>query len=138
MARVLVVDDDPSICSAMQSWLEIRGFEVIQADGAISGLEVLERTLVDVMVVDIFMPGMYGFESIRAFHQRAPGVPLIAISGLMFRDHLTPAPDFLRMATSLGATFCLRKPFKPSELLMAIDGCLARDPMPLRTGTGGP
>lgn len=136
MVRVLVVDDDPSICAAMRTWLECRGYDVVHADGPIPGLDVLEQAKFDVMIVDIFMPGMYGFESIRAFHQRAPNVPLIAISGLMFRDHLTPAPDFLRMATSLGATCCLRKPFTPSQLVDAIETSL-RPEAPLAVARRG-
>jgi CheY-like chemotaxis protein len=124
--RILVVDDDPQICSSVRAWLEGGGHQVILADGGISGLSALEKKGVfDVMIVDIFMPGMNGFESIRAFHQRAPTVPIIAISGLMFRDHQTPAPDFLRMALNLGAAYCLRKPFKPSELLAAVEHCLS-------------
>jgi CheY-like chemotaxis protein len=77
------------------------------------------------MIVDIFMPHMRGFESVRVFHQRAPMVPLIAISGYVFVEQRTPAPDFLRMALELGATRCLRKPFTPKTLLTVIDQCLA-------------
>jgi CheY-like chemotaxis protein len=68
------------------------------------------------MIVDIFMPHMRGFESVRVFHQRAPMVPLIAISGYVFAEQRTPAPDFLRMALELGATRCLRKPFTPTSV----------------------
>lgn len=76
------------------------------------------------MIVDIFMPQMRGFESIRLFRQRAPTVPLIAISGYVFAEQRTPAPDFLRMALELGATRCLRKPFRPAELFVVISSCL--------------
>jgi CheY-like chemotaxis protein len=134
MPRILVVDDDPLICSSIRSWLQVGGFEVVLADGGFSGLSALERAVFDVMVVDIFMPGMNGFESIRAFHQRAPTVPIIAISGLMFRDHHAPAPDFLRMALNLGAAYCLRKPFKPTELLAAIEHCLSEPASTLKHG----
>jgi CheY-like chemotaxis protein len=58
------------------------------------------------------------------FHQRAPTVPLIAISGYVFAEQRKPAPDFLSMALRLGATRCLRKPFTPSTLLSVIDACL--------------
>jgi CheY-like chemotaxis protein len=136
MPRILVVDDDPLICSSIRSWLGAGGFEVVLADGGLSGLRAVEEGVFDVMVVDIFMPGMNGFESIRAFHQRAPNVPIIAISGLMFRDHHAPAPDFLRMALNLGAAYCLRKPFKPRELMTAIEQCLS-EPARLKECSGG-
>ncbi len=78
----------------------------------------------DLMIVDIFMPGMRGFESVRTFHERAISTPLIAISGYAFASTRTPAPDFLRMTLELGATRCLRKPFRPATLLAVVNTCL--------------
>jgi CheY-like chemotaxis protein len=125
MSRILIVDDDPLIRSAIRVWLEDKGFEVVIADGAESGLDALENGTFDLMIVDIFMPHMHGFESVRLFHQRAPRVPLIAISGYVFAENRLPAPDFLSMALDLGASRCLRKPFTPSTLLTVIYTCLS-------------
>jgi CheY-like chemotaxis protein len=125
LARILVVDDDPLVSSAIRAWLETRGFEVVTADGGASGLKALEESAFDLLIVDIFMPNMHGFESVRVFHQRAPDVPLIAISGYVFAEQRAPAPDFLRMALELGATRCLRKPFTATTLLKMIEICLA-------------
>jgi CheY-like chemotaxis protein len=124
MARILVVDDDPSVGAAVQMWLENKNYEVTLADGGVSGLNALANGDFDLMVVDIFMPGMNGFESVRVFHQHAPSIPLIAISGYVFREHHSPAPDFLRMALDLGASCCLHKPFTPTQLFRAVDTCL--------------
>jgi CheY-like chemotaxis protein len=124
MRRILVVDDDPLVSQTMQLWLRRQGFDVVTADGAASGLAALKRGDFDLMIIDIFMPHMHGFESVRLFHQSAPAVPLIAISGYAFAESLSPAPDFLRMALGLGATRCLRKPFKPHTLLTIIEECL--------------
>ena len=125
MLRILVVDDDPLVSQTVQLWLRRQGFDVVTADGATAGLAALNRGDFDLMIVDIFMPHMHGFESVRLFHQSAPGVPLIAISGYAFAESHSPAPDFLRMALALGATRCLRKPFKPRTLLAIIEDCLA-------------
>lgn len=134
MRRILVVDDDLLICSAIRAWLEDRGFAVFVADGGETGLAALDSATFDLMIVDIFMPHMRGFESVRVFHQRAPTVPLIAISGYVFAEQRMPAPDFLRMALELGATRCLRKPFTPTTLLAVIDVCLQdADASELRT-----
>src|SRR5262249_24248118 len=75
-----------------------------------SGIEAIQQDKFDVVIVDIFMPGMDGLESIRAFKRHAPSVPVIAISGFMFRDSSRPAPDFLAMATNLGAASLLSPP----------------------------
>lgn len=125
MTRVLVVDDDPMVCMAIEVYLERHDFQVIIADGGEAGLRALEGAPFDLMIVDIFMPHMRGFESIRIFHERAPMIPLIAMSGYAFANLNSPAPDFLRMALELGATRCLRKPFTPVALLAVINECLA-------------
>jgi CheY-like chemotaxis protein len=125
MQHILVVDDDPMVCKAIEVYLERLNFEVIVADGGEAGLRALEGTTFDLMIVDIFMPHMRGFESIRIFHERAPTVPLIAMSGYAFANLNSPAPDFLRMALELGASRCLRKPFTPAALQTAINECLS-------------
>jgi CheY-like chemotaxis protein len=132
MARILVVDDDPMVCEAIEVCLQHQGFDVTVANGGEAGLRALETSAFDVMLVDIFMPHMRGFESIRIFHERAPATPLIAMSGYAFAEIEPPSPDFHKMAHDLGATHCLRKPFSPKALLAAIDECLAR---PSATGT---
>ena len=126
MRRILVVDDDLHIGLAIRAWLKRYGFRVSIADGGPNGLAALDNATFDLMIVDIFMPNMRGFESIRVFHDRAPSVPLIAISGSAFSDSESPCPDFLRLAISLGATRCLRKPFRPTTLLAVIDECLSQ------------
>ena len=110
---------------AIEIYLERQGFAVTLADGGEMGLRALEDASFDLMIVDIFMPHMRGFESIRIFHERAQAIPLIAMSGYAFAKLDSPAPDFLRMALELGATRCLRKPFRPTTLLGVIDQCLS-------------
>ena len=131
MPRVLVVDDDPMVCVAIEVCLERWGFEVTVADGGEAGMRALDSSAFDVMLIDVFMPHMRGFESIRMFHERMPGVPVIAISGYAFAN-TERAPDFLRMTIELGAACCLRKPFTPSALLTAINECLNKQLAPAR------
>ena len=126
MPRVLVVDDDPMVCTAIESCLQRQGFVVTIADGGEAGIRALETSAFDVVLVDIFMPHMRGFESIRVFHERAPAMPLVVMSGYAFANFDAPSPDFLRMTLALGATLCLRKPFTPNALLAAVNECLTR------------
>ena len=123
--HILVVDDDPMVCMAIEIYLQRNNLRVTIAEGGEAGLRALEHKQFDLMMIDIFMPHMRGFESIRIFHERAPAIPLIAMSGYAFANLDTPAPDFLRMALELGAARCLRKPFTPDALLAAIRDCLA-------------
>lgn len=126
MPRILVVDDDPMVSMAIEVCLQRQGMEVTIADGGEAGMRELASGDFDVMIVDIFMPHMRGFESIRFFHERAPHVPLIAMSGYAFANADAGSPDFLRMTIELGAACCLRKPFTPQALLAAVNGCLSK------------
>lgn len=102
MKRILVVDDDPLVSMSIELALGRESFETVSADGGETGLLALEDAsfdvmIFDVMIVDIFMPQMRDFESVRVLHQRAPHVPLIAISGYAFAQFTSPAPDFLML-----------------------------------------
>jgi CheY-like chemotaxis protein len=116
--RVLVV-------AAIEVCLKRKGFDVTVADGGEAGLVALEDRSFDVMLIDVFMPHMSGFESIRIFHERAPEIPIIAMSGYAFAN-AERAPDFLRMTLELGAARCLRKPFTPEALIATVNECLGR------------
>jgi CheY-like chemotaxis protein len=124
MSRVLVVDDDKAVRNAIKTVLEHQGYDVVLAEDGRSGIAAVQENSFDVVIVDIFMPGMDGLETIRAFNKHAPTVPVIAISGFLFRHSAQPAPDFLTMATKLGAAYSLPKPFRPKDLLRVVETCL--------------
>ena len=124
MARILVVDDDQAVRTVAKTVLELNGHEAVIAEDGRAGLRKLETESYDLVIVDIFMPGMDGLETIRLVNERKPGLPIIVISGLAFRSASGTTPDFLSMATKLGATRSLQKPFRSQELLSAVDDCL--------------
>jgi len=131
MTRVLVVDDDDSVRMAVETLLQHQDIAVVLADSGHAGEALLETSRFDVVMVDIFMPGMDGLETIKAFRKKAPETPIIAMSGFRFcSSHVSPAPDFLTMAIRLGAAQCLRKPFRPQQLMAAINACLTETSVP--------
>ena len=75
MPQILVVDDDPLVCKAIEVYLERNNFEVIVADGGEEGLRALEGTAFDLMIVDIFMPHMRGFEFDQGIPRARPDGP---------------------------------------------------------------
>jgi len=125
LRHILVVDDDPMVRIAIEIYLQRNNFRVTIAEGSEAGLRALEHEQFDLMIIDIFMPHMRSFESVRILRERAPATPLIAMSGYAFANLNSPAPDLLRMAFEVGAARCLRKPFTPLALLAAINDCLA-------------
>ena len=124
MARILIVDDDTAVQTTVRLLLERAGHSVVTAGDGRKGLAVFGSGDFDLLFLDIFMPGMDGFETMRLIHQLRPLVPIIVISGRPISSEPDDAPDFLTMAIKLGAVSNLQKPFKPAALLAAVDGCL--------------
>ena len=122
--RILVIDDDDLVRTTVRQMLEAKGFDVVIASDGQHALRMLDDKRVDAILVDIFMPGMDGLETIRAFRQRSREIAIIAMSGTKFYEGTAEAPDFLLMATKLGANASLRKPFRSRELIETIDACL--------------
>jgi CheY-like chemotaxis protein len=125
MASILVVDDDRAVLATIKILLERAAHTVETVDNSRTGLQLVESQGFDLLICDIFMPGMDGFETMRQVHLSRPEMPVIVISGQQFSLASEHAPDFLYMATRLGAVSSLQKPFKPSELLAAVNGILS-------------
>ena len=132
MARILIVDDDTAVQATVRLLLERAGHHVVTAGDGRKGLALIESGDFDLLFLDIFMPGMDGFETMRMVRQLRPLIPIIVISGKPVSPEPGSAPDFLTMATKLGAISSLQKPFKPAALLAAVERSLAaaRRPSP--------
>jgi CheY-like chemotaxis protein len=117
------VDDDAAVQMTVRLLLERAGHSVVTADDGRKGLALCQTGDFDLLFLDIFMPGMDGFETMRMVRQQRPQIPIIVISGRPVSTE-EDAPDFLTMATKLGAISSLQKPFRPADLLAAVAGCL--------------
>src|SRR5579871_5689334 len=125
MASILVIDDDSAVLATIKMLLERAGHSIEAVDNSRAGLKLLDSRPFDLLIVDIFMPGMDGFETMKLVHQSRPDMPVIVISGQQFRQASERPPDFLHMATRLGAVCSLHKPFRSAELLAAVNGILS-------------
>jgi CheY-like chemotaxis protein len=124
LAKILIVDDDSAVQATIRLLLERAGHSVVVASDGHQGLAVFKSGDFDLLFLDIFMPGMDGLETMRLIHQQQPLIPIIVISGNPVTWDSASGPDFLTMATKLGAVSSLQKPFKPAALLAAVAGCL--------------
>ena len=138
MAKILIVDDDSAVQATIGLLLERAGHSVVGASDGRKGLAIFESGDFDLLFLDIFMPGMDGLETMRLVHQQQPLIPIIVISGHPLPSGSGSGPDFLTMATKLGAVSSLQKPFRPAALLAAVASCLetATRPPPLSIAAG--
>jgi CheY-like chemotaxis protein len=124
LANILIADDDAAVQTTVRLLLERAGYHVVTASDGRRALDHLESGNFDLLFLDIFMPGMDGFETMRLVRQRHPSVQIIVISGHSIPSETNPAPDFLTMARKLGAVRSLQKPFRPDALLQTVAACL--------------
>lgn len=124
MASILIVDDDRAVQLIIKLLLEREGHLIGCASDGPTALRMFREGTFDLLIVDIFMPGMDGLETMKLVHACRPGIPIIVISGHGFWSRTTVSPDFLAMSTRLGATFSLHKPFKSAVLLSHVAQCL--------------
>lgn len=130
MTRILVVEDSPTQLETTLAALELHGFEVLAAKDGESGLEIATRSRPDIVVSDVVMPGMSGYELCKALKGGAATrhIPVVLLTAL--NDPL----DVIR-GLACGAQGFVTKPFEPSHLVGRIQTILencalraARDP----------
>ena len=109
---VLVVDDDASLREFIRANLEGEGYTVREAGSASEGLAALEEESPDLILLDVMMPKMDGWEMLRRVHERhgVDAIPVIMYSGKL--EEAAPAEE-------RGAQAFIGKPFDPSKLLEA-------------------
>jgi DNA-binding response OmpR family regulator len=125
--RALVIDDDVNVGEAIQAILASQRSETVHALRASSGIHALEQQDFDVVIVDLFLPGMSGLDTIYRIRQHSPDVPIIAMTGFRYRHRASNSTtDLLDLAKRRGATFHIQKPFTPSQLVDAISASIER------------
>jgi two-component system nitrogen regulation response regulator NtrX len=115
--RILVIDDEAAIRDSMRMILEYEGYEFLGAPTGEEGIALVEREAVDLVFLDIKMPGMDGLEALGKLRQAAEILPVVMISG-----HGTVATAV--EATKLGAFDFIEKPLATERVLLAIRNAL--------------
>lgn len=111
---ILVVEDDPGTRSVLVLLLELRGYRVLQADDAESGLDIADRVDVDLIVSDLQLPRMSGLQLARLIARRDGHPPLIAITA--GKERLVRRAEESRHVVQV-----LRKPIDVNRLLDLAD-----------------
>jgi two-component system, OmpR family, response regulator CpxR len=121
---LLIVDDDLALCAMLDEYLTLEGFAAVTAGTGPEGLELLVRSPVDLVILDVMLPELSGFEVLRRIRtlSRVPVIMLTARGEEVDRV----------VGLELGADDYLAKPFSPRELVARIRAVLRRMP-----GDGG-
>lgn len=117
MARILIVDDEESDRLLLRAILERQGHETYSA---VNGEEALREYVgkgIEVVITDLQMPKMHGFELITVLRDFSPQPSIIAVSGT--------GADQLQMANALGAKFTLGKPLDADKFIAVVEHVLA-------------
>jgi DNA-binding response OmpR family regulator len=109
-----VIDDQPDVRTMVSIVLRVNHFEVVEAASAAAGLKEFEASEFELAIVDIFLQGTNGFEVIMKMRERIPDFPIVAISGMTTLDFVNDTPE-------LSNVVCLQKPFRPADLVLAVE-----------------
>ena len=116
--RILVIDDEEAVRCVLRDMLTPCGHTVLEAASGEAGLALLENEAVDVILTDISMPGMSGWDVAAACQQRFPHIPLGFVTG--WGDRLDP-----QETARSGVRFIVSKPFSPADVQNHVASVLA-------------
>ena len=114
---VLIVDDEVSIIDSLEGILSDDGFEVMHAFNGYEALKVIEKQSPDIVLLDIWMPGMDGIETLKEIKKTSPHLPVVMITG---HGTIESAVD----ATKSGAYDFLEKPLSIDKVMVTINNAL--------------
>lgn len=119
MFRILVVEDDNGIRMLMEDALADAGYEPVLACNGLEALEVLESKHIDLIILDIMMPKMYGYELLRQIRESGMDMPVLLVTAKQTLSD--KKKGFL-----LGADDYMVKPFEEEEMLLRVAALLRR------------
>ena len=119
---ILIVDDDARTRETLRRVLTSAGYDVHQASDGRRGLDFLQSTAVDLVILDIFMPELDGIVVITRMRKDFPNIPVLAVSG----GGMLERNKTLEIAQLLGASDTLAKPFDKQTLLSMVEKLLGR------------
>lgn len=119
MFRILVVEDDRGARRLTEDILLDAGYEPITASDGLEALDVMERKHIDLMILDVMMPGMDGFELLRQLRSSGYDLPVLMLTAKQ------TLPD-IKQGLRLGADDYMTKPADEEEMLLRIAALLRR------------
>lgn len=125
--QIVVIDDDSHHLDYVVTLLRRAHHACVGFTDARAALDYMKKAQVALVITDIFMPGMDGFEILRTIRSLFPRVFVVTLSGETLSGESKMTEDFyLDCTMHLGAVAALRKPFEPEDLRTIVEQCLAQ------------
>ncbi len=112
--KIMVIDDEPEICNILKEFLEGLGYQVLTANSGPEGLKLISQNVVDVLILDLNMPGMHGLDVLKKVKHTYPDISVIILTGF-------PTIDTAVESMKLGAYDYLMKPVDFKRLEVVLD-----------------
>lgn len=121
MKKILVIEDELEVRENIAEILQLSGYEVFKADDGLSGVETALTNIPDLIICDITMPRLDGYQVLHSLHRhpRTSNIPFIFLTASIEKEQV-------RRAMTAGADDYLTKPFEGIELLNAVESCLKK------------
>jgi len=119
MEKILIIEDEESILMALTDDLALEGYEIASARDGLEGLEMAKDKRYDLIILDIMLPKMDGFEVCKQLRQAGVGTPILMLTAK------SQEVDKV-LGLELGADDYVTKPFSPRELLARVKAILRR------------
>jgi len=116
--HILVIDDERALLKLVKNILEPKGYKVSLAASGHSGLALMEKEHPDLIILDMKMPGLNGFQVLDIIRQRS-NIPVIMLTGVIDKN-------ILSKSLNIGADDYITKPFNPDVLVARIEAKLRR------------
>jgi DNA-binding response OmpR family regulator len=116
---ILLVEDSPDVINLIRFSLEKSGYKVILASNGFEALEQLEKSIPDLLITDLMMPGMNGFELLEELTKKNIKVKTVVLA-------LQKTDEDIVRSLGYGAIDFIQKPFSPREVVARINGIMSR------------
>lgn len=119
-SAMLIVDDEAGILKTFGEVFELRGWDVFTVPTGQAALAIIEKEKIDIVLLDVILPSESGIEVLKEIKHKKPGLPVIMMTGLGYKD------DLVNKAIRFGAAGYVSKGVPIRELIGAVNNALSK------------
>ncbi len=118
--RIILIDDDETLCEGVAFILRDEGYSVMNTSSTVEGVELVEKNVFDIALIDYKMPRMTGAEFVKIIKEKNPSTKVFIVSGRPFIEKTLSEDNVFHLVEGV-----IMKPFREETLLEALKGAIA-------------